>query len=208
MKKSKLMAGTAAVLAIFALLASPALAQDAGVPYNQRPVPDQGGIYLGGFGGWGWTDMDAAGGANVDGMDWGVFGGYKMTGLLSEWNMTAALEVHAAWSDADDAGGGFAYDKDHEWGFSFRPGIKFLSDVAPFDLNPYGILGYRNASIDNTVVGADDDFHGFELGLGTELIAYGNWGVRLDYAHVWYGSEGTMEPDEDDLRLGLAYHFN
>lgn len=201
MNKMKLLAGAALVSAL--LSAAPAFAQETATNRYEH------GFYMGGFGGYGWTDADTAAADDVDGSDWGIFVGYELTSFLErmDWGFTVAIEAHYAWSTADDGAGATAVDKEHEYGISFRPGLAFLNGVTPMNLRPYGIIGYRNAKFENSIAGADDDFHGLELGVGTEIMAYDNWGVRLDYAHVFYGSEGTMDPDEDDIRLGVAYHF-
>ena len=100
-------------------------------------------------------------------------------------------------------------EKDHEWGVSFRPGLSFVDDAMPFGIKPYGIIGYKRANFEATTAGVsdDEDFDGFELGFGTELMAYNDFGVRLDYSHTWYEDKSGFDPSVDDLRLGVAYHF-
>lgn len=200
--KLSLLAGTAAI-AMF-LIAAPAQAQ------TETAHTDNGsGFYIGGYGGYGDTDADTAGAdANLNGADWGVFAGFELTDWLGQyqnWGLTAAIEGHYGWSSADDDIGATSFEKDDEWGVSFRPGFVALNDAMPLGLKPYGIFGYRHLNIDSTV--GDEDFHGFELGLGTEVMAYGDFGIRVDYTHVFYGSESGIDPSEDNLRLGVAYHF-
>ncbi|MCC7036765.1 MAG: porin family protein [Alphaproteobacteria bacterium] len=203
MKKLSLLAGTAAI-AMF-LYAAPASAQ------SETAHTDNGsGIYLGGYGGYGWTDAETAGAdGNLNGGDYGVFAGIELTNWLNQyqdWGMTAAIEAHYGWSGADDDTGALSFDKQDEWGVSFRPGFVALDDAMPLGLKPYGIIGYRHLDIDTTTLG-DQDFNGLELGLGTEVMAYGDLGLRLDYTHVFYGADGGIDPDEDNLRLGVGYHF-
>ena len=38
-------------------------------------------------------------------------------------------------------------------------------------------------------------------------MAYNAFGVRLDYTHVFYKEDDGLDPSEDNLRLGVAYHF-
>jgi hypothetical protein len=167
-------------------------------------------IYIGGYGGYGWTDLDTNGpDFDVNGGDYGIFAGIGLDALTRhtnmDWGVTGAIEGFYGWSDADDSSFGTEAAKDHEWGVNFRPGMAFLDRYSPMGMKPYGIIGYRRANFE--VGGADEDFNGFELGLGTELLAYNDFGVRLDYSHVWYGEENGIDPDENDLRLGVAYHF-
>lgn len=163
------------------------------------------GVYIGGYGGYGWTDADFDGGgsADLDGMDYGVFAGYSLDTLLDRtigMGINGSVEGFWGWSDQDDGG----IEKDNEWGISFRPGLSFVDDYL-WGIKPYGIIGYRSAEFEG---GGDSDWHdGFELGLGTELMAMGDFGVRLDYSHVWYEDNNGIDPDEDDIRLGVAYHF-
>ena len=65
----------------------------------------------------------------------------------------------------------------------------------------------RDAVADGRVEAKRSRPYGFELGAGTELVTFQNFGVRADYTHVWYGSSSGFNPDEDDVRLGVAYHF-
>lgn len=197
--KIAMLAGTAALSLMIA--ASPASAA-------ATHVDNGSGFYLGAYGGYGWGDAEIPGpDAEVNGGDYGVFLGYELTNFLNSNNvgMTAAFEIQAGWSGADDTVGGVRIEKDMEFGASFRPGFAFLDTAS---LKPYGIIGWRHTEYDITGGGiGDQDFDGLELGLGTEVMAMDNWGVRLEYAHVFYGSEGGVDPDEDDLRVGVAYHF-
>ena len=187
-------------------------------PYVTGEVSPLSGIYVGGFGGYSWTDADTNAGTdfNVNGGDYGLFAGYQLDTLLDRTmglGINGAIEGHYAWSDADDSAtiGGVpvGVEKDNEWGISFRPGLSFVDNAMPWSLRPYGIIGYRNAKFQASAPGISGSqrHDGFELGLGTEVVAYQDFGVRLDYSHVWYEDKNGVDPSEDDLRLGVAYHF-
>lgn len=211
MKKTFLKAGVAA-LALTLFISAPASAQS-----QTRADGDtvaRSNFYLGGYGGYGWTDADIDAGptADVNGGDYGVMAGFEIGGFLDRSlgvGLNGALEFHYGWSDADDTVGGALIEKDNEWGVSFRPGLAFVSKMMPLDLKPYAILGYRRTELEVTTGGTtfDQGYDGFELGIGTELVAYGDFGVRLDYTHVFYGEEAGIDPSEDNLRLGVVYHF-
>ncbi len=172
--------------------------------------------YIGAYGGYGWTDSDAPG-AKVEpnGGDYGLYAGFEADALLdSTINRTGmalkgAVEGYYGWSDAKDTTGGVSLEKKNEWGVRFRPGIEFLHNDYIIDTTPYAIVGYKQSEYDTVVggVSGDETFHGFELGAGTEILAYDNVGVRVDYTHVFYGTEGGFNPDEDNIRLGASYHF-
>jgi outer membrane immunogenic protein len=218
MTKKFLSLSCGAALAMMAFSATADAQNRTQNPRGDMYVSDRSGVYLGGYGGYGWTDADVSGGGSADlsGGDYGLFVGYQLDGMFRNMNMgiNGSIEAHYGWSEADDrvtvAGVPIDVSKENEWGISFRPGLTFIDEaVAPVGIKPYGIIGYRQTELEASGAGAtgDETFHGFELGIGTELIAFNDFGVRLDYSHVWYGEESGIDPDEDNLRLGLAYHF-
>jgi len=158
------------------------------------------GVYLGVLGGYSWADLDGTS-AEPDGWDYGVFAGYKLDRFLQDnIGINGAIEGYYAWSNADDTVSGTNYEKDHDWGVNFRPGFSISETI-----NPYGIIGYRRANF--KTIGSNDNYDGFELGIGTELVAWGDYGMRLDYSHTWYEEKNGIDPSENDIRVGVAYHF-
>lgn len=206
-----------------ALLTAAALVALSGAAHaqyqQQATYKDEGtisplsGVYLGGYGGYGWTDAEVSGFSDPDinGADYGFFAGYSLDTLLDStigMGINGSIEAFYGWSSADDDVAGVSFEKEDEWGINFRPGLSFVDDYA-FGFKPYGIIGYRRAEFSGSAggVSASEDYNGFELGLGTELMAFSDFGVRLDYSHVFYGEKNGVDPDENDLRLGVAYHF-
>jgi hypothetical protein len=201
------------------LLGGPAFA-DTHTTANKKPgqATPLSGFYVGGYGGYSWNDANtnvAGFDFNANGWDAGVFVGYKLDVLMDRVDhfgigMNAALEGFYGLSDADDSIGGFTVEKDHEWGVSFRPGFSVIDEMtSPLGINPYGIIGYRNTKFTASVPGASvsEDFDGFELGIGTQLMAFGDFGIRADYAHIFYEEKGGFDPSADEVRIGLSYHF-
>ena len=223
----KMLLGTAALIA----LATPAMAQDkSGTTYTPQPTTsaaptpvyhaapaesaptsissDSGtnplsGAYVGVYGGYGWDHVKTpAGKAKANGLDYGVFAGYKLDRLLenSMGGLSAAVEAFYGGSNANDTVAGTKVEKNGEWGLSFRPGLSIANGF-----NPYGILGYRRASYD--VAGAGHRYNGFDLGIGSELMAWDNVGLRAEYTHTFYHKNNGIDPSENAIRLGLSYHF-
>lgn len=176
------------------------------------------GPYIGGFGGYDWSDADTTTAGfkpKTRGWEGGVFGGVRIDGLLNRMNgfgigLNGAIEGFYGWSNSDGNSGGVSVEKDNEWGVSFRPGLSFIDKAtSPVGFVPYGILGYRNTKFEAFAGAASgsERYDGFEAGIGTQLLASGHWGLRGEYAHVWYASEGGIDPDSDNVRLGLSYQF-
>lgn len=204
MKKLYLFSAALAAL----LAAEPAAAQER----NAVRTTPLSGFYVGLYGGYGWADLETAGpDVDVEGWDTGLFAGYKLDALMDRMNgfgigMNGAVEGFYGVSDADDDVAGVSVQKDNEWGVSFRPGFSMIDEMSsPLGINPYGIIGYRNTKFEGG--GASERYDGFELGAGSQLIAFGDFGIRAEYAHTWYASEDGIDPDSDDVRIGVSYHF-
>jgi outer membrane immunogenic protein len=181
---------------------APTMSSDSS-PYKDESSSRLTGVYVGAYGGYGWADTDtAAASLNVDGFDYGVFAGYKLDHYLQDnFGINGAIEAHLGDSNADDSSGGASVEKDHEWGVSFRPGLSFFETF-----NPYGIIGYRRTSFDAGALGKNTH-DGFDLGIGTEIVSWDKVGVRVDYTHTWFEDHNGVDPDENDVRVGLAYHW-
>jgi opacity protein-like surface antigen len=179
------------------------------------------GFYVGGYGGYSWNEAELDGTdfeLDVDGADYGGFVGYKLGWLMDEVNgfgigMSGALEVSYGSSEADDddeLGALGSVEKGDDWGVSFRPGFEAVDNMtSPLGFTPYGILGWRWTEYEADTVAGDDEetYDGFELGLGTEITTFGNFGVRAEYSHTFYGEQDDIDIDSDAVRVGLAYHF-
>ncbi len=199
------------------LFAVPAQAQQYNSTHDYTDSPLTG-LYMGAYVGYGWNDIDtdvAGVDFDADGDEYGFFVGYQIDELLDQTfgrigiGMNGSIEAYYTDSSADDSFAGLDVSKDYDWGISFRPGLTVIDQYSPFGMKPYGIIGYRSANFDASGAGlsGDETYDGFELGVGTELYAYEKIGVRLDYTHVFYEEKDGIDPDENNLRLGLAYHF-
>ncbi len=174
------------------------------------------GPYVGAYGGYDWTYANthiAGFNPKTRGGDYGVFAGVRIDGLLNRVNglgigLNGSIEGFYGWSDSDNTSSGVAVSKENEWGVSFRPGLSFLNSKA-MGVTPYGILGYRNTEFEafSGTSGASERFNGFDLGIGTQLLAMGALGVRAEYTHTWYKSERGIDPDSDNVRVGISYQF-
>ena len=161
--------------------------------------------YIGAYGGYGWMDDS---GVDLDGAQYGLYAGMQADSLLDATinrtglALSGAIEGHYGWAN----GRGDGFERENEWGVSFRPGMSFISNTLALETVPYAILGYKRAEIENAA--GDDNWHdGFELGIGTELVAWDHMSTRLEYSHTFYEERGGIDPDDDSVRLGLGYRF-
>jgi hypothetical protein len=174
------------------------------------------GIYVGGQGGYDYTNTGANGPHfDTEGWDYGAFAGYSLNSYFNDmgWGLTGAVEGNYTWSTAGDHtsfdGISLKDYKQNSWGVDFRPGLTYVDQYLPFGLKPYGIFGYQRADYRFSGDGANDSLHfnGFKLGIGTEILTFQHFGVRLDYDHVFYGSRDGVDPHENDLLAGVVFHF-
>ncbi len=190
--------------ALIGLTTSGAMAQDTYYNNGDRTQTYTASPYVGAYGGYGWSED---GDIDMNGGQYGVFVGMQADRLLdSTINRTGlalsgALEAHYGWNNADDDG----FSRDHEWGVSFRPGLNIISNTFDLQTVPYAIIGYKRANIDTP--SGDNNHDGFELGLGTELVAWDQAMVRLEYSHTFFEEKGGIDPDDDSIRLGVGYRF-
>ena len=169
-------------------------------------------FYAGLYGGYGATDADNSNGPDPEpsGIEYGIYGGYKIDSIMKEWDiaLTGAVEIYYGGSNADETTGGVRLEKGREYGIRLLPGISFLDDRF-WDLSPYGILGYRVTEYEanDGVLSFDEDYNGFELGIGTEFLTVEDLSFRVDYTHVFYAEDNGIDPSEDNLRFGVTYNF-
>jgi len=179
-------------------------------------------IYLGLYGGYSFTEGVASADAEPSGLDYGGFAGLKFEDPISDdLAFTLGIEFSAGGASVEDDGAQIilganvssTFEKNYEYGASVRPGLSFKPS-ASFVINPYAILGYRRTEYDITAsaggasASVSQEYDGFELGLGTNLLTYNNFDLRFEYSHTFYDEEGTFSPDEDSFRFGLVYHFD
>jgi opacity protein-like surface antigen len=143
-----------------------------------------------------------------DGMELGAFAGLKVNKLFGDNSIfNFAVEVNAGTSGVDGGVNGISFEKKHDLGLSFRPGFT-IKPTSSITLSPYAILGYRRAKFSSTgTTTSEETFNGFELGLGTNLLNFDNWGVRFEYSRTFYQEDRGVDVDEDAFRLGMGYYF-
>lgn len=196
----KLLAASAAILTVTTGAAQADTYNHGGGRYQSYSASP----YIGAYGGYGWSED---GSIDMNGVQYGVFIGMQADSLLDATvnrtglKLSGAIEASYGWNNADDGG----YERDTEWGVSFRPGLGIISNTFDLETVPYAILGYKRAEI-KTPTG-DTDHDGFELGIGTELVAYDHFSTRLEYSHTWFEEQNGFDPDDDSIRLGVGYRF-
>ena len=196
---------TLSALALAASLAAPAMAQDAGTPFD--------GPYVAGMVGYDKVRIDTPVGAGSD--DGILFGGVVgfdknirgvvigVEGEFTDSNVKESAEDVLALGDSVSL----------KTGRDLYAGVRLGGEVVPGFLL-YAKGGYTNAKVKAvyddgvTVESGSDNLQGYRLGAGVETNVAGFLG-RLEYRYSDYGNyEGTgLKPDRHQVALMLGYRF-
>jgi outer membrane immunogenic protein len=230
----KLLLASVGVLA----LSVPSYAADlAARPYTKAPppvvapVPSWNGFYIGGFGGYGWSNEISVGNVFIGGTRVttdelnGAFGGgtigfnWQAPGSQFVWG----IEVDVAGSDigaGDSNGLVSARDRIDVFGsVTGRLGVAFNSAL----LYVKGGYGWANNQIDVDAFGVNvfsqsNTHSGWTVGAGLEYLFAPNWSAKVEYQYYDFGSQNYASgivPGGIDLgasihtvKAGINYHFN
>lgn len=140
----------------------------------------------------------------VNGIQGGIFAGYN----FQMENFVAGVEAQLNLTDAKSSGSldGTTFDVDGKYGYglSARAGA-LLSDSA---------LLYVHGGWTRTKFGVDfgafDDkatYDGWKAGLGLEVLVTENVSARGEYAYTDYESRFGIEPKNNSVQFGIAWHF-
>lgn len=149
------------------------------------------GIYGGIQGGYDIYDF----GTNGKGVEGGVFLGYNAP---VGNKIVVGAETNFNLSDANSAVAGAKAR--NNYGISARAGFLATDSVLV-----YARGGYVRSSIRVGV--AKDTFDGYSLGGGIEAAVMENVSVRAEYIYNNYTSSLGIEPTQQQMNLGVAYHF-
>lgn len=192
-------------LALAATFATPAMAQDANVPFD--------GPYVAAMAGWDKVRIDTPiGGGSDDGVLFGGVVGFDknirgvvigVEGEYADSNVKESADNVLALGDRVSL----------KTGRDLYAGVRLGGEVAPGFL-VYAKGGYTNAKIkgsydDGAVVVTDSDkLEGYRLGAGVETNVSG-FLARVEYRYSDYGHyEGTgIQPDRHQVAAMLGYRF-
>lgn len=140
----------------------------------------------------------------ANGIEGGIFAGYN----FQMENFVGGVEAQLGLTDAQSSGtlGGtdFALKGKHSYGLSVRAGA-LLSDNALL----YAHGGWTRAKF-AVDFGAIDDkatYDGWKAGLGLEILVTENVSARGEYAYTDYEGRFGIEPKNNSVQLGIAWHF-
>jgi hypothetical protein len=180
--------------------------------YSSRDTNGFSGPYLGADIGYNWGSFDANnpagpdGDVDTDGWEGGLLAGYGYATNPTGFGGYAGVEAGYEWSGADGSFAGTAFEKNHNWLVTFRPGVT----MANGNTLAYGVVGYSRAEFEAN--GDNDNLDGLVLGGGTE---FGMWRapmkMRLEYNYIDYEdanlSNINFEGHENTVKTGLVFRL-
>lgn len=232
----KLLLGTVG-LAVLAMMAPANAADLAARPYTKAPpvvapiVTNWSGFYIGGFGGYGWSDRVSAnfvGGPALPFVTNKLDGGFGGGTLGFNWQAPGSqfvwgIEVDAAGSDINGVDGFGPVDirnRINAFGsVTGRIGVAFDSAL----LYVKGGYGWANNKLNVDVFGvnilSESNTHsGWTIGAGLEYMFAPNWSAKVEYQYYDLGKEtyaaglipGGIEGKAalHTVKAGVNYHFN
>ncbi len=219
----KLLLGTAA-LAVLAMMAPASAADLAARPYTKAPpVPyiaptTWSGLYLGGFGGYGWAS-GSSGSLDLT----GGFGGGTLGYNWQNGNIVFGLEADVAGGDisASDGVPGVDWAKSQINAFGTvrgRIGIAASPEILLYATGGYAWANNKISADDGVVVGSASRTHsGWTVGAGLEYMFAPNWSAKVEYLYADLdGQTYTIGPftgpsdriSLNSVKAGVNYHFN
>jgi outer membrane immunogenic protein len=221
---NKLLLGTAA-LAVLAMLAPAQAADLAARPYTKAPpVPyvaptTWSGLYIGGFGGYGWAgDRNSAAGSL--GMS-GGFGGGTLGYNWQNGNVVFGLEADVAGGDISASAGvpGVLWARSQIDAFGTVRGRIGVTPSPATLLYATGGYAWANNKLSVDVGGAtasDSRTHsGWAVGAGLEYMFAPNWSGKIEYLYTdlesqdyFNGAVSSGRTSLNTVKAGVNYHFN
>jgi outer membrane immunogenic protein len=183
--------------AILSSVAAVALMAIAGVSAAQAADTPFAGGYAGIQGGYD-IFKDQWNGDKFKGVEGGLFMGYNVP--VAE-KVILGGEVNFNLSDAHNSTYGIKAKNDY--GISARAGF-----LASDNIMVYARGGYQRALIN--LEGVDSHhFNGWTLGAGIETALSQQISLRVEYVYAGYKSNSTLgvNPNQQNMNIGVAYHF-
>lgn len=218
---------------ILAILASAGSAWTAD-PVVYEPTPEiipgftWTGAYIGGQGGYGWTDLsddgdffledgtdDGISSLDLDGGFLGVYGGFNY-----QWDsVVLGIEADINKASMDERFGFEGGDAEAEldWFGSVRGRLGYAWDRTLFFATGGVAFAHVDYNLDEFDFSDNEDFVGWTAGVGVEHAFTDNLLVRAEYRYYDFGSEefgdaadfgsGDLDLDMHTISMGLAYKF-
>jgi outer membrane immunogenic protein len=213
-----------------AALTAPAFSADLYTKAPPAPLPPAltwTGFYIGGFGGYGWTNSIASGLAIIGVRDFDLKGGFGGGLIGYNWqtgNIVLGLE-------ADVAGADISRSVAFPGAFVVKSGINTFGTVRGrlgFTATPAALLyvtgGYAwarnkfNLDIGGFSLSETQTHSGWTIGGGVEYMFLRNWSAKIEYLYADFGSKtyfnnfitdglATGRAQLNTIKGGINYHF-